>query len=630
MTFSPSKGGAFCKYCVLFSPDIVGGCRLSQLVNEPFKKWHKAIQAFKDHEQKTYHKKSVEIALSLRAIADNKKQSVDLMVQGGANKQRLENRRRILPIIETVIFCGKQGISLRGHRDSGPLDHNVEEQSAAPNEGNFRALLQLRIRAGDQNLKNHLENCGENASYISPNMQNEIISACNEYIRGIIVQRVNAAKCFSVLADETTDVSSVEQMSLCVRYLHQSSDGKVCLREDFLQFIPVADTRGKTLAHAITHNLSEYGLNLNYLRGQGYDGAASMSGHLNGVQSHIAEQFPLAPYVHCAAHSLNLAISSACTEQHVSNCMGTINSVYTFLRTPKRQAALIKSIDEKVPASGRHRLKQASPTRWIERHDSVLVFLELFPAIADTLEGIALWSDRNVASNSNQLLCAITQSTFVVTLFVIANVFSKSLPLSRFLQSEAIDLLGALEFARDTEDAFAVLREDAETAFHAIFKEASAVCQDMDIEIVIPRISQRQSHRVNVPVSSPEDYFRIAVFIPFVDHFRRQLSERLICHKDLLGSFMCLFPNVAPQIPWTTHCAMLKSLVEKYTADVQCDYITAEGELQMWHRRVQNMDIKPRTAVDSLSVCNQEIFPCIFSLLKVLATLPVSTCSNER
>lgn len=56
-------------------------------------------------------------------------------------------------------------------------------------------------------------------------------------------------------------------------------------------------------------------INLELLCGQGYDGAAAMSGHLNGVQAKIREEYPRALYVHCSPHSLNLALSHTCKIQ---------------------------------------------------------------------------------------------------------------------------------------------------------------------------------------------------------------------------------------------------------------------------------------------------------------------------
>lgn len=76
----------------------------------------------------------------------------------------------------------------------------------------------------------------------------------------------------------------MEQVSLCVRYVDLD---KLELREDFLQFIPTNNTTGKGLANLILENLSTFGVELKYLLGQGYDGAAAMSGRYKGVQVHI-------------------------------------------------------------------------------------------------------------------------------------------------------------------------------------------------------------------------------------------------------------------------------------------------------------------------------------------------------
>lgn len=67
-------------------------------------------------------------------------------------QQIKDNRERLRPIIESLIFCGRQNITLRGHRDDGSLidiDRDDNNASITSNEGNFRELLRLRIRSGD-------------------------------------------------------------------------------------------------------------------------------------------------------------------------------------------------------------------------------------------------------------------------------------------------------------------------------------------------------------------------------------------------------------------------------------------------------------------------------------------------
>lgn len=92
----------------------------------------------------------------------------------------------------------------------------------------------------------------------------------------MIVEEIKTSKCFSILADETTDVSTKEQMSLSVRYVHLDKS-KHLIKESFLEFVVLKDLTGRGLAKIILEELNNLEVPTEYLYGQGYDGAASMS-----------------------------------------------------------------------------------------------------------------------------------------------------------------------------------------------------------------------------------------------------------------------------------------------------------------------------------------------------------------
>ena len=110
------------------------------------------------------------------------------------------------------------------------------------------------------------------------------------------------------------------------------------------------------------------------MRGLGYDGATAMSGKLNGVQAYIKDVIPTALYVHCAEHSLNLAVSNSCDLSSIRNCMGTIASVHNFFNAPKRHNVLQRTITTILPTAEPQRLVQVCATIWVDRHESVNVF----------------------------------------------------------------------------------------------------------------------------------------------------------------------------------------------------------------------------------------------------------------
>lgn len=142
-------------------------------------------------------------------------------------------------------------------------------QNSVNNEGNFRELLKFRIDSGDNILKNHLQNCPKNASFISKTTQNDLIDCCASVILHKIVNVIKESKYFSILIDETSDISTSEQLVLCIRYVFHDK-----VQEDFLKLVIVENTSGLNLSKIILHQLDELGLNIKYLRGQGYGGGA--------------------------------------------------------------------------------------------------------------------------------------------------------------------------------------------------------------------------------------------------------------------------------------------------------------------------------------------------------------------
>ena len=65
-------------------------------------------------------------------------------------------------------------------------------------------------------------------------------------------------------------------------------------------------SNAKHISDAMLKFLADCDLELDNLRGQGYDGASVMAGHVSGVSSRILERQPRAEYHHCRGHNLNL------------------------------------------------------------------------------------------------------------------------------------------------------------------------------------------------------------------------------------------------------------------------------------------------------------------------------------
>ncbi|CAN7978353.1 unnamed protein product [Ixodes persulcatus] len=180
--------------------------------------------------------------------------SIRMQLNKQAKEEHESNKAKLRMIVETVLLCGRQDLALRGDKDSGRL--TLEEW--VKNDGNLRALLRYRANGGDCTLAEHIRTAGNNALYTRPTIQNEIISIIGNLIQDKIVEAVHKAGFFVVLADETSDVSQTEQLSLCVKYVEPST---MIIREDFLCFVAVEDVSASNLAHTLKHELLKLGLN---------------------------------------------------------------------------------------------------------------------------------------------------------------------------------------------------------------------------------------------------------------------------------------------------------------------------------------------------------------------------------
>jgi len=133
-------------------------------------------------------------------FVESAENSVVVKLNLNVQKQIEENLKKLIPIINTIFLCGRQNFPLRVHRDVGDLIQNIVN-----NEGNFRELLKFRIDSGDDVLKNYLQNCPKNASFISKTEQNDLIDCCASVILHKIVDAIKESKYFLILVDETSD-----------------------------------------------------------------------------------------------------------------------------------------------------------------------------------------------------------------------------------------------------------------------------------------------------------------------------------------------------------------------------------------------------------------------------------------
>ena len=545
------------------------------------------------------------------------------------------NRLKLTSIFKMIEFCGRQNLSLRGHRDNST---DIERDlSGSENHGNFLALLKFRVDAGDTVLGEHLASSARNATYTSPVIQNQIIDVLSDQVRQKIVQKVRKARWFSVVADEVTDVSNKEQLSLVLRYVDIET---LLVREDLVGFFECRNgISGRDLAELITSRLRAYGLDLSYLRGQAYDGAGNMAGSVNGTAALITVEYPLAIYLHCASHCLNLAVVKSLSITSVRNMMGVVERVHIFFAAhPKRQRALEQAIQENQPASTVLKLKDVCRTRWVQRIDAVEVFKSLHSSVVACMEkicsdGSGAWSSDSL-TDARSLQLAITTTDFLCSL-VITNCCLKYIQsLTSSLQSETKDIVAAVTEIDNVISTLKNVRENVNTYHSQWFATAEQMCATVGTEPSLPRTCGRQVHRLNVPADTPAQYFLRTISIPLLDHMLSEMNSRFTAHQKTALLGLSLVPSVMVTQQLEQCNSKVIQLAHMYQEDLPSpDCI--HSELQCWHMKWQQYSKEhgevslPSSPTLTLRHTSS-MYPNIGVLIRILCTLPVTSCSVER
>jgi hypothetical protein len=182
-------------------------------------------------------------------------------------------------------------------------------------------------------------------------------------------------------------------MSLIIRYVDLSST-HVSIEESFLGFLDVNDTSGQGLFDVLENQLKLLDLDINDVRGQGYDNGSNMKGKHQGVQRKLLDVNPRAFYSACGCHSLNLTLCDmAKTRGRAKDFFGIIQRIYTtFANSTKKWHILKENISGWT-------LKSVSATRWESRVDSVKSIRFQCADIREALLQVQNYSDITFVSS---------------------------------------------------------------------------------------------------------------------------------------------------------------------------------------------------------------------------------------
>jgi hypothetical protein len=265
---------------------------------------------------------------------------------------------------------------------------------------------------------------------MSPEIINELIKLMgNELLRQLLV-KIRNATWFAILADETADIANLEQLSLSIRWVTKDYE----IHEDFIGLVHVPTITSKAITSAIKDVLIRCSLPLSLCRGQGYDGAANMMGHLNGVAKQIQDKAAIAITVHCFAHCLNLCLQDVSKKSiPVRSALDLVWEICKLISYSPKRSLIFEQCRDAMSVSGTG-LRPLCPTRWTVRTTSIDAVLRNYLALQQALAQISEQSYDDYGRRAHGILSQLERFDTYFGLKLSFLVFSATEQASKALQ----------------------------------------------------------------------------------------------------------------------------------------------------------------------------------------------------
>ena len=537
-------------------------------------------------------------------------------VAGQLSSQILEQQavRRACFMIQlsSLKMLLRQGLAIRGHTEE---------------EGNLQQLLRLRME-DNPDLKMWIAN----GDYMSSDIINECITLMGHSVLRSVLNDVKVARYYAIMADETRDIDNKEQLALCVRWV----DEEFVIHEDLIGMVHVEKTDANSLTAAIKDVLLRCSLPMVLCKGQAYDGAAAMMGHLRGVAAQLRRENPSAIPVHCFAHSLNLCLQDAASSNRlVRDVLSLIQEMCQLIcNSPKRHLVFVQLKQHMSPdALG---LRPLCPTRWTVRTRALESVIDNYATLVETFTEISETSNDEYGRRAAGVLAQLEKFETFFGMKLCHLVFAATEEVSRALQRVDMTLGEGLKQAEVAKEY--LTRQRTDSAFKFFFEQTKRLSTDLTDEPALPR-QRRLPKRLDSGSAAhvfqdPMDYLR-KTYYEMLDKVIQELDRRFQQRdmelprktEDLLLQAANWEGPGSPQVP--------DLVLTTYKEDLNGEKL--HHQLAMLPDLVRQTKVKKVTSVRSLAqiltsskVGVTSLFSEVSALVRLFMTLPVTTATAER
>jgi hypothetical protein len=618
LMYSPTSGNVYCFPCVLFRD---AGKGIQTQFCDGFSDWKNASQRIQMHENSEMHRACMQALITRRRAVCR----LDCCLQIQFDKEKEYWIKVLQRVVSVVKFLSSRGLAFRGENENIGSQHN----------GNYLGVLEL-IAQYDPFLSSHLAKYGNQGrgrpSYLSSTICEEIIEIMGNQVLAVIVKELQQSKYFSLSVDSTPDISHIDQLTVVVRYVRML-DGEVM--ERFLTFIPIESHTGEALATTVLKFLNKCDIDIKNLRGQSYDNAANMSGRYNGLQAHICQINPLAHYIPCAAHSLNLVgVSAAETCVNALSFFALVQKLFNFFSASTSRWAVMSKCLENEAGSGLV-LKRVTGTRWCERADATKALSYGYSSFQKALSVIAedVKQKPETIHEAKCLLQDLSRKETAVMSVFWAVILERINAVSKSLQKETIELQTAVNMLQSLSDFLTSQRdlfdEYEEKANEKVEAQYSDDCN---------RFRKRKRHHADGDAEEVvllgKDKFRIETYLLILDKLSAELNRRMRAYGKIqsLFGFLVEFPSKTDDE--LRHAT--ETFRENYPDDIDIHF-----QEEMVHFKYfalaalqfEDSDDKIPASQSYKLICDnmiQSTFPNVLTALRIYRCLMITNATGER
>ncbi|XP_044869697.1 zinc finger MYM-type protein 1-like [Mauremys mutica] len=570
-------------------------------ISSGFQNWKHALRGFTSHEKSSCHKEAV-----MKYAALQSQVNVSALVSASYRKESQSARIALHNIFTSVQYLAQQGIALRGHNDS---------------DSNLMQLLLLRSTDSEE-LRQWLNRT--KYKWISHEVINEIIEMMAMTALRKIVQKIKASKFYAIVMDETTDLSRKEQVRFSLRFF-SSEDWEIY--EEFIGFYQTDTMDAASLFKIVEDTLLRCDLPFSDCRGQCYDGASNVSGKFTGVQARVKEREPRAEFVHCAAHSLNLATQDAL--HNIQECRYMFfmvkDLINAFRESPKRMAAFREFQSEGEPS-----LRPLCPTRWTLRISSIKSLLQNYKAMMNCLDELSYSSDEfglKCSGFSKQLQSFSTY--FILTVLVKAMGLVEEA--NAQIQSPNVSLTSVMKKVGLLQEVLSGMRTDS--SYNRFWETTVEKARNLYLdEPTLPRKRKppRWLDHGSLPhtFSDPKDYFH-KKYVEIIDACKVAIEQRFSTESF---TFAVKLEKLITEAANGSKQDIVQ-ISEAFHGDINMEKLFLHLEMLSDICRLRNCQLTSVSEVKQFLKQNEglsDLLSEVTILLKLFYTIPTTTCTAER